>query len=254
MLCPLLKPVSWTTFLVIALVSSGCASINGATEPHDPFEGYNRAVYQFNQDFDQAFGKPIAKAYDKVVPAPINKAITNFFSNLYDVTVLANDLLQLKFAQAAQDSLRILFNTTFGILGFIDVGTYIELPRHNEDFGQTLGFWGVPPGPYFVLPFIGPSTIRDTAGIAVDWTYFDPIFNQSVALRNSLLVVNFIDTRADLLGASRVMEIAALDPYVFTREAYLQRRQYLVYDGDPPREKFEDDDEDVTPETNKAAE
>ena len=240
MLNPILNLVSRAAFLIVALISSGCASMHGTADPHDPFEGYNRAVFQFNQDFDQAFGKPISKAYNKVVPAPVNKGITNFFGNLYDFTVLGNDLLQLKFAQAAHDSLRILFNTTFGLLGFIDVATYIELPRHNEDFGQTLGYWGVPTGPYFVLPFIGPSTIRDSAGIAVDWTFFDPIFNQSVALRNSLLVVNFIDTRADLLGASRVLEIAALDPYVFTREAYLQRRQYLVYDGDPPMEKFED--------------
>ncbi len=240
--------VSRTAFLIVALMSSGCANMNGSTEPHDPFEGYNRAVYQFNQDFDQAFGKPISKAYNKVVPSPINKGITNFFSNLYDFTVLANDLLQLKFAQAAQDSLRILFNTTFGLLGFIDVSTYIELPRHNEDFGQTLGYWGVPPGPYFVLPFLGPSTIRDSTGIAVDWTFFDPIFNQSVALRNSLLVMNFVDSRADLLGASRVLEIAALDPYVFTREAYLQRRQYLVYDGDPPMERFEDFEEKIEPD------
>jgi phospholipid-binding lipoprotein MlaA len=226
--------------LAVALLSSGCASMNGSADPHDPFEGYNRAIYQFNQDFDKAFGKPISKAYKKVVPAPVNKGITNFFSNLYDFTVLANSLLQLKFGQAAQDSMRIFFNSTFGILGFFDVATYMELPRHREDFGQTLGYWGVPPGPYFVLPFLGPSTIRDSAGIAVDWTFFDPIFNQSVTVRNSLLVVNFIDTRADLLGATRLLQMAALDPYVFTREAYLQRRRYLVYDGNPPPEEYED--------------
>lgn len=229
-----------TILLAIALLSSGCASVNGSADPHDPFEGYNRAIYQFNQDFDTAFGKPISKAYNKVVPAPVNKGITNFFSNLYDFTVLANSLLQLKFGQAAQDSMRIFFNSTFGILGLFDVATYMELPRHREDFGQTLGYWGVPPGPYFVLPFLGPSTIRDSAGIAVDWTFFDPVFNQSVAVRNSLLVVNFIDTRADLLGATRILQMAALDPYVFTREAYLQRRRYLVYDGNPPPEELEE--------------
>jgi phospholipid-binding lipoprotein MlaA len=228
--------------------------MSGSTDPTDPFEGYNRAIYQFNQDFDEAIGKPVAKTYNKVVPTPVNKSITNFFSNLYDVTVLANDLLQLKFGQAAQDSMRIFFNTTFGILGIFDVATFMELPRHREDFGQTLGYWGVPAGPYFVLPFLGPSTIRDSAGIAVDWTFFDPVFNQSVAVRNSLLVVNFIDTRADFLGATRVMQFAALDPYVFTREAYLQRRRNLVYDGNPPPEKFDDDEEEVAPEPNKREE
>ena len=250
----LLRSVYRPAFLIIALASSGCASMNGSTDPHDPLEGYNRAIYQFNQDFDQAFGKPIAKAYEKVVPSPINKGITNFFSNLYDVTVLANSLLQLKFAQAAQDSMRIFFNTTIGLLGFFDVATFMELPRHNEDFGQTLGYWGVPPGPYFVLPFIGPSTIRDSAGIATDWYFFDPVFNQRVALRNSLLVVNFIDTRADLLGATRFLNMAALDPYVFTREAYLQRRRYLVYDGNPPPEKFDDSEDGPSPDTDNPAE
>jgi phospholipid-binding lipoprotein MlaA len=126
----------------------------------------------------------------------------------------------------------------------------MELPRHREDFGQTLGYWGVPPGPYFVLPFLGPSTIRDSAGIAVDWTFFDPVFNQSVVVRNSLLVVNFIDTRADLLGATRVLQMAALDPYVFTREAYLQRRRYLVYDGNPPPEEFEEQAPEQDEKTN----
>jgi phospholipid-binding lipoprotein MlaA len=227
-------------FTAFALLSSGCASMNG--DPGDPLEAYNRQVYQFNQDFDRVYTKPIAKAYKKVVPAPVNRGVTNFFSNLYDFTVLANDILQFKFGQAAQDSMRIFFNSTIGLVGFIDVATYMELPRHNEDFGQTLGYWGVPPGPYFVLPFLGPSTIRDSVGIATDFTYFNPLFKLRPAVRNSLVVVDYIDIRANLLGADRILKAAALDPYVFTREAYLQRRQYLVYDGTPPEEKLEEED------------
>ena len=236
------NPYAIGIFLAITLLSSGCASMNG--DPGDPFENYNRAVFQFNQDFDRVYTKPIAKAYKKVVPAPVSRGITNFFSNLYDVTVLANDILQFKLGQAAQDSMRIFFNTTIGLAGFIDVATYMELPRHNEDFGQTLGYWGVPPGPYFVLPFLGPSTIRDSVGLATDYTYFSPLFKLKAGERNALVVVNFIDTRAGLLGADRILKAAALDPYVFTREAYLQRRLYLIYDGNPPEEKLEDDNAD----------
>jgi phospholipid-binding lipoprotein MlaA len=221
------------------LLTSGCATMNG--DPGDPLENYNRAVFQFNQDFDRVYTKPIAKAYTKVVPAPVNRGISNFFSNLYDVTVLANDILQFKFGQAAQDSMRIFFNSTIGLAGFIDVATYMELPRHNEDFGQTLGYWGVPTGPYFMLPFLGPSTVRDSVGLAIDDTYSSPLFKQPARLRNPLVVVNFIDTRAGLLGADRILKAAALDPYVFTRDAYLQRRRYLVYDGNPPQEPLESD-------------
>jgi phospholipid-binding lipoprotein MlaA len=228
-----------TTILAISLLSSGCASMNG--DPRDPLENYNRAVFQFNQDVDRVYTKPIAKAYKKVVPTPINRGITNFFSNLYDVTVLANDILQLKFGQAAQDTMRIFFNSTVGLAGFIDVATYMELPRHNEDFGQTLGYWGVPPGPYFVLPFLGPSSIRDSVGLASDYTFFSPIFTLDASTRNSMVLVNFIDTRAGLLGADRILNAAALDPYVFMRDAYLQRRQNLVYDGNPPENALEDD-------------
>lgn len=229
-------------FLAITLLSSGCASMNG--DPRDPLENYNRAVFQFNQDFDRVYTKPIAKAYRKVVPAPVNRGITNFFSNLYDVTVLANDILQFKFGQAAQDSMRIFFNSTVGLAGFIDVATYMELPRHNEDFGQTLGYWGVPAGPYFMLPFLGPSTIRDSMGLAVNYTYFSPLFTLNASTRNSLLVLDFIDIRASLLGADRILNAAALDPYVFTRDAYLQRRQYLIYDGNPPENFLEEDNGD----------
>lgn len=232
--------------LILALGSTtGCASLGGTdgdsgTEPQDPFEGYNRAIYAFNDRFDRAVAKPVAQTYQKVMPDWADKGITNFFSNLNDVIVLANDLLQFKLKQAASDTARIVFNTTAGLFGFIDVASHMDLPRHKEDFGQTLGYWGVPSGPYFVLPFLGPSTIRDTAGLGADYTYIDPVVNHvdHFSTRSGLFLVNFIDTRADYLNASRLLESAALDPYVYTREAYLQRRRYYVYDGNPPMDDF----------------
>lgn len=225
-------------FTLFVLLGTGCASVQGEAEPDDPLEGYNRAVYQFNKDFDDAIAKPVAKAYQKVTPTWLDKAITNFFSNLDDVVVLANDLLQLKFAQAASDTARIAFNTTAGLAGFIDVASHLDLPKHREDFGQTLGYWGVPPGPYFVLPFWGPSTIRDTGGLGTDYALFDPVTNKvkNATERNFALALDFIDTRADYLQATELVDEAALDPYVYTREAYLQRRRYYVYDGFPPME------------------
>lgn len=231
--------------LIVATVgiATGCASIAAEDrEDYDPFESYNRAVYDFNQDFDRSIAKPVAQTYQDVMPDWADKGITNFFSNLDDVIVLINDLLQFKFEQAASDTARIVFNSTAGLLGFIDVASHMDLPKHKEDFGQTLGYWGVPSGPYFVLPFLGPSTIRDTAGLGVDTVYLDPVVNNVEHLndRSALFLTEFIDTRADYLGATRLLESAALDPYVYTREAYLQRRQYHVYDGDPPMDDFEE--------------
>ena len=234
--------------ITAAISTTGCASLGGTdtvnhTEPQDPFESYNRAVYQFNDSFDRAVAKPVAQAYQDVMPNWADKGISNFFSNLDDVLVLANNLLQFKFKQAASDAARIVFNTTVGLLGFVDVASDMDLPKHKEDFGQTLGYWGVPSGPYFVLPFLGPSTIRDTAGLGVDYTYFDPVVNHVDHLsdRAGLFLLDFVDTRADYLGASRLLDTAALDPYVYTREAYLQRRRYYVYDGDPPMEDLENE-------------
>ncbi len=242
-----LRAFSLTLF--ISAATTGCASLGGAnhddiddSDTHDPFQSYNRAVHSFNQGFDRTVATPVAETYQTVMPDWADKGVTNFFGNLGDVLVLSNNLLQFKFQQAASDAARILFNTTAGLLGFIDVASHMDLPKHNEDFGQTLGYWGMPSGPYFVLPFLGPSTIRDTAGLAVDYTYVDPVTNnvKSINSRSALFLTSFVDTRADLLGASRLLETAAMDHYVYTREAYLQRRQYYVYDGDPPMDDFED--------------
>ncbi|WP_455203223.1 MlaA family lipoprotein [Kaarinaea lacus] len=237
-----MKLIKAFQIILISTFTTACATIEGEPEPHDPFERYNRAMYEFNEDLDNAIVKPVAKAYNKILPQPVNKGITNFFSNINDVQVMANEVLQLKMEEAISDFFRIIFNTTIGVVGFIDVASDMGFERHQEDFGQTLGYWGVANGPYFVLPFFGPSTIRDSVGLGVDYAVFYPIFNRidRVAVQNTLFGLDLLDTRAGYLGAGRVLEVAALDPYIFVREAYLQRRRYLVYDGDPPMEDFDD--------------
>jgi len=224
----------------LGLLLGGCATVKHH-DPQDPFEGFNRAVYTFNNDFDRALLKPVAKGYKKVVPTPARHGVTNFFSNLNDVVVIANDLLQLKLSQACSDAGRVTFNSTFGLLGFIDVATPLGLPKHNEDLGQTLGYWGVGPGPYLVLPFLGPSTVRDTVGLVGDWQ-IDPVDQaHDRTVRYSAIALRAVDTRANLLGATDLLQMAAIDPYTFTREAYLQHRRSLVYDGNPPRQGPDDD-------------
>lgn len=218
----------------------GCAT-NG--DRRDPIEPINRGIYKFNDVLDKAVVKPVATGYKEAMPDPVRTAVGNFFSNLDDVLVLLNDLLQFKFEQAASDFSRIAWNTTVGILGLIDIGTKLDLPKHNEDFGQTLGYWGVGNGPYLVLPFFGPSTLRDAAGLAVD-THFDPVWQHDpVNERNSAVAIHTVDNRARLLDAEKVLDEAAIDRYTFLRDAYLQRRRGLVYDGNPPREKFENDND-----------
>ena len=227
--------------LFIILLNSGCASVQVADE-RDPFEGFNRAAYAFNDDLDRAILKPLATAYHNVVPTPVNNSISNFFSNLDDVVVLINDLLQLKFEQSLSDFGRITFNTTFGLGGLFDVASHMDLPKHNEDFGQTLGHWGVGSGPYLVLPFLGPSTLRDGLATPVDWE-LDPLSNiddNTTYWATQALYV--IDTREGLLRASRILDTAALDPYTFMRDAYLQRRRNLVYDGNPPQSAIDEFD------------
>ncbi len=235
-----LFPMRHLLLLAAALVA-GCAG-TPVRDERDPLEGFNRAVYQFNDDIDRAVMRPVAEGYQKITPRFIDDGITNFFNNLNDVTVLINDLLQLKFAQAASDLSRLAWNSTVGLLGFIDVATPMGLEKHNEDFGQTLGYWGVGPGPYLVLPFLGPSSVRDGFGTAVDYYGANPVSDlEDPETRWGLIALNLVDTRAGLLRASRVLDTAALDPYAFLRDAYLQRRQNLVYDGSPPPE--EEDDE-----------
>ena len=219
---------------VLAIALTGCAA-NG--DPRDPLEPMNRAIHGFNEGFDRMLLKPVAQAYSTVLPSFAQTGVRNFFSNLDDVTVLANDILQFKLEQGSRDFMRLAVNSTFGLFGLLDVAGEMGLQKHNEDFGQTLGRWGVGAGPYLVLPFLGPNNFRDTAGFLVDTEYTDLVRNHDdVSTRNPFLVLRVVSRRADLLDAKRAIDAAALDEYEFTRDLYLERRKSLVHDGKPPRD------------------
>ena len=222
---------------------TGCATTSAPPVESDPWEGFNRAVYGFNKTADETLIKPIATGYQAITPDFLDRGITNFFNNLDDVVVLANQILQGKPQEAVSDFSRLVWNSTVGLLGFIDVATHLDLPKHNEDFGQTLGRWGYTPGPYLVLPILGPHTARDAIGLIPDWFLFDPLNYTDLSFRQRLAVaaVKYIDIRADLLSASTIVDTAALDEYTFIRDAYLQRREYLIYDGNPPEEEFDEE-------------
>jgi phospholipid-binding lipoprotein MlaA len=224
--------------ILALLLASGCASLGG-DDPRDPFEGLNRGVYRFNEEFDEWLAKPVARTYRSVLHQEIRTRIANFFSNLGDPLIGVNNFLQGKFEDGVNDIARFAFNSTFGLLGIHDVASEWGFEKHNEDFGQTFGHWGAGPGPYLMLPILSSSTLRDGIGLGFDWT-FDPLSEvRPINLRNSLVVLRGVNLRADLLDASRLLEEAALDKYVFQRDAYLQRRRSLIYDGSPPREKLE---------------
>jgi len=238
---------------LLMLLATGCATLDNK----DPLETVNRGVYQFNEVADNTVFKPVAKAYKAVTPSPIRKGINNFFSNLKSITTVVNDILQLKFAHAFTDAGRFVINSTFGLAGFIDVASMDNIPAHTEDFGQTLGHWGVGNGAYLVLPFIGPSTVRDTTGFIVDTTTSDPITYThnigEIRLHNQLRAIQFLDKRTELLDAKDIVDDASLDPYAFTRDAYLQRRASQVQDGIVPdeflKDAFEPADEDIETST-----
>ncbi len=221
-----LTKILTTLFLSLTVFLGGCAT-NG--DDRDPIEGFNRAMFNFNEGLDNALFKPVAKGYRAVVPGPVDKGVSNFFGNINDVVTAVNGLLQFEVKQGGSDIARVLINSTIGIFGLFDVATGMGFKKHNEDFGQTLGRWGVGNGPYLVLPLLGPSTVRDTIGFAVDNQAFDPMYKiDHIPTRNSLLVTEAIDTRADLLGASNVLEKAALDRYEFLKESYLQKRDVEI--------------------------
>lgn len=232
----------------VALLAGACATIppDAGSNPVDPLERMNRHVFEFNDRVDRAVLKPIAQGYVAVVPEPLRGCVSNFFANLGDVSNAANNLLQGKPVEAVSDICRIAINTTVGLLGCFDVASKVGLEKHNEDFGQTLGRWGLGSGAYLVLPLLGPSSVRDAVGRVPD-AYVDPAnaAGDDVRARNTLFVLGMIDLRARLLDAGRLLDAAALDRYQFTRDAYLQRRRNLVYDGNPPREKEDDDDAPV---------
>lgn len=229
--------------LTALLLAAGCASDpERIRDPRDPLEPYNRAVFRFNTDFDRAFMQPVARGYRKIAPEPVDRGLTNFFNNLGDVGSAVNNVLQFKMSRAGSDIGRLFINSTVGVLGFVDVATNVGLPSYKEDFGQTLGYWGLAPGAYFMLPFLGPSSIRETLGLAGE-AVTDPL----VSIRGhhvywGLFGLRLVDRRADLLAASQILEDAAIDPYSLLRDTYLQRRQTLVHDGHPPPREDGDGD------------
>lgn len=215
--------------VLLGLVLSVLAVASEDVADRDPFEGFNRAMFSFNDGLDRVLLKPVAKGYRKVMPDFAERGVSNFFSNLGEITNVINDVLQLKLGQAAHDSGRFLINSTLGIAGFIDVADKMGLPRADgEDFGQTLGKWGVNSGPYLILPLFGPSTLRDAPSRVAD-SYTNPVrYVEDVPVRNSLYASNVVSVRAELLA---VEDLASGDRYLFIRDAYLQRRDYLVNDG-----------------------
>ena len=212
----------------LLLVSlAGCAV---GPDKRDPFENFNRGVMRFNDELDTAVLKPVATAYQETLPSPARKAVANVFSNLGDVWSAVNNLLQLKIPQATETLMRVSVNTVFGLYGILDVASEMGLERNREDFGQTLGHWGVPSGPYVVLPLLGPSTVRDASAFVVDRRAdlvreFDP-----ASTRNSLYALRLVETRASLLRAGRLLDEIALDRYTFVRDAHLQRRQAEIFE------------------------
>ena len=222
------------------ILTTGCAT----NQPHhvdrnDPLESYNRVMYSINDTVDSAILKPVSQGYDFIMPLIVSKGISNFFSNLDDINVVLNDLLQFKLMQAVHDTSRFAINSTVGLLGVVDIASNYGFKKHNEDFGQTLGVWGLNTGPYIVLPLFGPSDLRDTIGLIGDNIYPNPIdYVDEISARKEFIFTNAIDSRARLLGPEKIVDEAAFDEYTFVKDAYLQRRHDLVYDGDPP-EKFD---------------
>lgn len=211
---------------------NGCATSGLAK---DPLEGYNRAMFAFNDGLDRAIVKPIAQGYVDVVPAPLRTGVANFYGNIADVFIAANNLLQGKLPEAVGDVGRVAINSTVGLLGVLDIASDLGLEKHDEDFGQTFGRWGVGAGPYVMLPIMGPRTLRDAFAQILD-TRADPVAQlDDIPTRNSLLVVRGISDRADYLAADKIVQEAALDRYAYIRDAYLQRRRSKVYDGNAPR-------------------
>jgi phospholipid-binding lipoprotein MlaA len=227
---------------VLALTLGGCASDKDAyRDPKDPLETYNRGMYTFNDGVDKAIVKPLAQGYKAITPEPVDRGVTNFFNNIADINSAVNNLFQFKLSRFGSDVGRVTMNSTVGILGFFDVATNMGLPSYKEDLGQTFGYWGDVDSPYLVLPFLGPSTVRDTVGKVGD-ALVDPFWSlKERHIYWGFIGLRVIDTRADLLQASKIVETAAVDPYSFVRDAYLQRRRSQIFDGNPPPDPNQED-------------
>jgi len=254
------KPITHTVLLLSSLAFSimlaGCATTaTTVADQDDPWAGWNRGTQTFNDNLDKAILKPLAKGYQLITPELVDEGVTNFFSNLSDIGVFINDFLQFKFTQGGMDTSRFLINTTAGVAGIIDVAKMIDLPKHKEDFGQTLGFWGVPSGSYLVLPFFGPSSPRDTFGLIGD-ALMNPLTYVSVfggAAVNAATaggrVLDVTDTRANLMSTEKIVEEGSVDRYDFIKNSYQQKREYLVHDGNLP----DDNDPDLLDESSVEA-
>lgn len=220
-----------------ALLLAGCASTGVETEPHDPFEDSNRSIFAFNKALDDAVLAPLSRGYVAITTEPTRQAIFNVFDNLGYLTTMVNQFLQGKVERGFEDAGRFIINSTFGLGGLVDFATAVGIERNEEDFDQTLAVWGVPPGPYLELPLLGPNVVRGLPAIPADWltdisTYANTPYSYAIT------GVKVIDTRARLDPAIRLRDKSSLDPYVFQREAFLQRRRHLIYDGNPPLEEF----------------
>lgn len=227
--------IRWSALALVSLLLTACATTTPGVinDPRDPYEKYNRSMFSFNKSLDDNFFKPVATGYVNVVPSFVRSAVGNFFANIGDVWTAVNNYMQGKPKDGTSDVARVVFNSTFGLAGLIDVATPMGLPKHEEDFGQTLAVWGAKSGPYVVLPFFGPSTLRDSLAKPVD-LYVDPLTSADsvpVRVKNSARALRIVDDRAAFLDSGNLMEGAALDPYQFFRDAYLQRRESRIRDG-----------------------
>lgn len=225
--------------LIVALLAlGGCASTGENADPNDPIEPTNREVYDFNDSLDRSVFKPVAQTYADVTAPEFRKAMTNFFNNVNYLNVILNDLLQFKLLQFLSDSGRLVVNTTLGMGGLLDPATDLGLERNDEDLGQTFGRWGADEGAYLVLPLVGPNSVRDAPNLVVA-VLLNPLTYLAAPITVPMAALNAVNTRAGLLDATEFRDQAALDPYTFVREAYRQRRDYLIYDGNPPPSEFD---------------
>lgn len=244
------KTVALMTSLCLAGILNGCAL--STKDARDPLENWNRDVHSFNDKVDHYAFKPIAQGYHFIMPNFVDNAVTNAFSNVADIGVFLNDFMQLKFKQGGEDTARFLVNSVAGVGGLIDVAEMIDLPKHNEDFDQTLGFWGVPTGPYVVLPFWGSSSPRGIGGRIGDAAMNPLVYIDNGIITGALAGLYYIDKRADLLPAEKIAKEAAIDQYDFLKNSYFQQRNFLVHDGKVPEDENMDIDNIDTDKTDPA--
>lgn len=234
--------VSFSKYILILIVIGmvpGCATTQSTPDNPDPLEPANRVSYEFTDTLDKYLLKPVAETYVDITPELARTGVTNFFDNLAYLNVILNSFLQGKIDQGLSDTTRFIFNSTIGLLGVVDVGTAIGLPAHEEDLGQTLAVWGFGQGSYLYIPVNGPNSVRDAPDLVSSY-FLNPLTYVTGAILFPLTAVDIINKRANLLEATNIRDEAAVDPYTFTREAYIQKRQYLIYDGSPPVEGYED--------------